>query len=635
MSTKRDRSAAGDARGKRRLVRAMAQGLLGLVVLFGPAAAAAPAAGQAAVAEDVESRLLARLLEHVAQERLPVLTVSFGEKLTYEVRSFEGSELILTLRGGGAVKAPPVRWTWERIPAATKLDLLGRLPSDPDLFSDLARYCFRKGRDDEAHVHLRRIVDEDPDRKGAVDALLARELGVQIPPGGFEWLVDRYFLPSEKEEVLVRNAEAWLMARKAAEDEEHAAGEALFAKARWLQTKGFFELARGLFGKVARSHPETDIGRESGEKVEPNAFQIRLPTAVSGPPENRVDLVILGDGYQITDRHQDSFRRACDLVVDYLLEREVFAEYASYLNFWRIHVSSKESGVDNHTQDYSTALGGKWSAGSQGQVTVDHGLVREMLRRHRIPWDSAMVMVKRGGLGTGGGGICAFAHASTGTAFHELGHSFAGLLDEYSTQVSDTPQLGGAPRGPNIANSPDVEQCPWKHWIDADTPGVGLFRGGAGGAPGAFRPTDSGCVMNSGTEFCVVCREQVVLSIYRHVRPVERADPEPGALVIDPQEQKSRTFEVEVLKPASRQLEVTWTLNGSEIRGTSRELRDGKVVERLELAIEEVKIAPGYRAVVTARVRDTTPWVLRDDGDLLEQRVTWTLEHPEESEGDR
>ena len=306
----------------------------------------------------------------------------------------------------------------------------------------------------------------------------------------------------------------------------------------------------------------------------------------------------------------------------------MLAEYASYFNFHIVHTSSLESGVDNHTQDFSTALGGKWSGASQGQVTVDHGLVRRMLTRHEVPWDNAMVMVKRGGLGTGGGRISAFAHASTGTAYHEFGHSFAGLLDEYNTQVSDTPTLGGAPRGWNIANSPEVKDCPWKHWIDAGTDGVGLFRGGAGGAPGAFRPTASGCLMNSSDEFCVVCREQVVRTIYRFVRPIEKVEPQPGMMTVKPGE--SVTFELVVLRPATHLLEVDWIFNGRKAPGKrEREVKKDHVIERFTVAFDDLKIAKGYRGMMSVTVRDATDWVLKDDDKLLQQKVSWTMDRPE------
>ena len=612
------------------LERPIRRGRVGAIFVWLTIASAATAFAEPPTPE---TRLFDRLTRYVEEGQTPALEVSFGPRLEYRVTAVEDESLVLTLTSAPNVKIAPISWPWPQVAIDDRVTLLDRVADTPALRLDLARYCFRFGKDDEAHEFLHGLLEQHAELEPQVHAVL-REALDEEGDARFEWFLDRFVLPAERERILVRNAEAWLLARQAADDEQFERADSIFEKARWLQRKGFFEMARAMFRKVAFLDPNTNIGRASAEIVEDNAFLLLEPIHESGPSKNRVDVVILGDGYQLDDRAQSSFRRATERLVEFLLEREVFAEYGSYFNFYRGHTSSKESGVDNHTQDYSTALGGKWSGASQGQVTVDHGLVRSMLARHEVPWDNAMVMVKRGGLGTGGGRISAFAHASTETAYHEFGHSFAGLLDEYNTQVSDTPNLGGAPRGWNIANSPDPELSPWKHWLDAKTPGVGMYRGGAGGAEGAYRPTDSGCLMNSGNELCVVCREQMVRTIYRYVRPIEKVTPEPGTRIILPGE-KLR-YELVVLKPASRVLEVTWTFNGQPAPGDrERKVEKDGVHESLLVDFDELKIARGYRGVLSATVRDTTDWVLKDDDNLLEQKVSWVLERPEEKESER
>ena len=49
---------------------------------------------------------------------------------------------------------------------------------------------------------------------------------------------------------------------------------------------------------------------------------------------------------------------------------------------------------------------------------------------------------------------------------------------------------------------------------------------------GAWKPTTSGCLMEAGGRaFCRVCREALVLAIYRHVDPIEGCKPEPHELM--------------------------------------------------------------------------------------------------------
>lgn len=571
---------------------------------------------------DAELHLLQRLFARISRTDLPKPILELSPGLAYTAESVsEGSVTFVRL---GASGEPPLPWSWAELPPLFKLNLLNQSQLPTESLLDFSRFCFASGFTDEAHATLKKLLDAAPASRGDVTALLAKELSAAPPASGFVYFRERFVTPEERDSLFQNAAEAWLLEQKAVDDEKHLRGDAIHSKANALAHRGFFEMARALWKKVARICPNTTIGRDAAEKAADNCLILVEPLVENGPREKRLNFYMLGDGYTFNDRPQRSFSMATQQVVKYLFEREVFKEYRSYVNFYRAHVSSKESGVDTPTTDASTALGGRWSDAAQGQVTVDGSLVRQMLSKVAPDFGTAFVMVRMGGGGTGGGGIVAFSHGGTGVAYHEFGHAFGGLADEYSTQVSKTLPVGPVSTAPNLANSENVEECPWRHWIEANTPGVGLFRGGAGRSHGAWHPT-TGCVMGAGgsPEFCCVCREQVVLQIYESVRPVDEVSPAPGELHFRPQ--SAPTLRLVLKKPESRFLKVTWKYNGKPLPGRTREIVDGRVVESVTLDIEKLVYNANYANVVEALVEDDTPWVLSDPKGLLTQKLQWNL----------
>jgi tetratricopeptide (TPR) repeat protein len=582
----------------------------------------APLAATAGEVGEVDARLLQQLGARVARTDVPKPAVSFSPGLSYAALAVSGDEI--TFRRQGAADEPPVVKRWPELPPSFKLGLLEQAFLPKESLPDLARFCFQNGYSDEAHATLKKLLDQDPSAEATVTSVLSTELG-PAPPGGFVYFRDRFVSPAERDGIFESAAEAWLLEKNAEEDERYQNAESLAARAAALVHRGYFEMAKAIWKRVAKLSPGSDVGRDAAEKVADNCFLVMEPIVENGPPEKRACFYVLGDGYQCVDRRQLTFDRAADQLVKYFRQREVFAEYGSYANFYRVNCSSKDSGVDTPTNRASTALGGKWSGGSQGQVTVDHALVSRVLSKVTNRWATALVMVKEGGLGTGGGGVAAFAHAGTGVAYHEFGHAFGGLMDEYSTQVSATPPVGPAPRGINLANSEKLDECPWKPWIEAKTPGVGLFRGGAGRSDGVWHPT-TGCVMGAGgsPEFCCVCREAVVKRLYQFVRPVQNVVPPPGDLKFGVD--ATKTFRIAVMKPETHFLKVRWSYNGKALEGGAREIEDGRVVETLTLDLSKLSVTPGYANVLEAVVHDDTPWVLTDPEGLLTDKLSWKLE---------
>lgn len=443
-------------------------------------------------------------------------------------------------------------------------------------------------------------------------------------------------------------------------DAEEEAREAL-ARAEERVAKDQFRRAVSEYEKIAEEWPQTVSGRKAAERIEPNTVIGWRDIVRTGPSENRLDIVLMSEGFTLED--QDSWS---DIAADAArpFERdEVFTEYAGYVNLIRANVVSEEGGVDGFGRTYSTALGVRIEEDTiEGNLVADVAQVKLLLDRLPAHDGVALVVVRQGGAGSGGDGVATIGRTGLPGTIHELGHALCNLRDEHVQ--------GPSYRGPNdaplinVSRVEDEEQVPWAHFIEAGVRGVGTYEGGDGRVRDVWRPTASGCLMNRAQQFGPVCREAIVLRIYEDVDPIDGCSPEAHAAApgVDEPLDGSGPIEVRVrvLQPAKHDLEVAWWLIPAadappeamrvdapiDVRGRRRrgplapiglepvaETRPGAGgVHRLRWKPRGVE--PGtYRLV--CRVRDTTrvrgekhAWVLRDPDGLLESERGWWVEVP-------
>ncbi len=440
----------------------------------------------------------------------------------------------------------------------------------------------------------------------------------------------------------------------------------MLEEAEKLASRAKYQPAWNKYRNIIRRYGETAAGkvaeRRAGGK---NGYLGWAELERSGPSANRVDVVVMGDGYEVAK--QDSLDRFAKYVPALFERHRVFGEYYDYHNFLRANVFSAESGIDGYGRDFDTALGATNSnKRSGGHVAVDRGRVMAMLDEMPEHDHLAIVFVRGTAPGTGGGGVATIAgRPESDTLIHEWGHAFAGLSDEYSDDVGYT----GDPRSSvNVSNDPNPERVPWKHWIEAGIKGVGVYEGAAGRAKGAFKPTVKGCAMQNGRDFCVVCREALVLRIYSLVDPIDHCEP-----AAQPQERSGEgaaeplfaaerlEFQVQLMTPDRHALGVRWwVLRAEELpdppRSRNRRYPAGDRGQRGPLRPIEAEPAaesrgnsrgfhrfrldpeqwpPGlYRVVVRARddtrvPGDKHPWVLRDEEGLLESERGWWVRVPD------
>src|SRR6187200_2987027 len=91
----------------------------------------------------------------------------------------------------------------------------------------------------------------------------------------------------------------------------------------------------------------------------------------TGPSDNRIDIVVLGDGY--TQAELPKYASDVDRFMDGFFDQEPFREYQNYFNVHRIDIVSSESGADHPSRNPSvfknTALDGTYDCGGIQRAT--------------------------------------------------------------------------------------------------------------------------------------------------------------------------------------------------------------------------------------------------------------------------
>jgi hypothetical protein len=231
--------------------------------------------------------------------------------------------------------------------------------------------------------------------------------------------------------------------------------------------------ADGLFHEVWTTL--VDPGDPAVDRSEPAARAWAV--VENGPPAEKVDLVLLGDGY--TAAEMDKWHRDVRRLTELLFSVSPFKERRSDFNVWAVDTPSLESGVSRPSTGVyrRSALRAAYDAfGSERYVLAfDDRRVREAAAA--APYDALEIVVN--GRTYGGGGIFnLYATVAADNAFtpyvfvHEFGHHFAGLADEYYT--SDVAYGPATPARPEPWEPNVTASAASPKWRDLVTPGTPL-----------------------------------------------------------------------------------------------------------------------------------------------------------------
>ncbi len=336
-----------------------------------------------------------------------------------------------------------------------------------------------------------------------------------------------------------------------------------------------------------------------------------------GPASNRLDIVVLGDGY--TAAQQADFAADAKTLVDSVFSVDPYSSYRDFVNVVGLFVPSTQSGADHpaysggcsNFDPAPTCCPDNTATASATFVDTryDSTFCSYGIERLLVPldlgtiyadaaaypqYDQVMMAVNDAEYGGSGGEIATASDNALAPQVlqHELGHSLLALDDEYDFLTPGYPPCSDYGRNgitlkcaPNVTDQTERSSVKWKRWIKPSTPvptaspqppsTVGLFLGAHYSPTTWYRPCDNCLMRNLGQPMGAVGNETMPLRL--HAAPSKNGF---GIDLVDPGSTKpatgapvklaagkSRTFSVRVLstEPA-KGTKVTWTVDGKVVK---------------------------------------------------------------------
>ena len=352
--------------------------------------------------------------------------------------------------------------------------------------------------------------------------------------------------------------------------------------------------------------------------------QFKLDTIVfNGDPGKFINLVFLGDGFQAAEL--PAYLENARKLNDYLFSISPFTEYRNFFNVFAISVASAESGASHPgtaTDESSSGNQPIVSVNTTFNSTFDYASIHRLLvpqnyaeifsvLTNNAPFYDEIFMVVNspyyGGSGSPNLATSSLNSSSFEVLVHEIGHSFAGLADEY--YAGDV----YAGEAPNMTRQSNPDLVKWKDWIGVD--GVGVYQHCCGENPAQWYKPHQSCKMQFlNSPFCPVCREQIIRKIYDMVPSLESFSPSSQNAI----EYCTApvTFRLQINKPKPNTVKITWRLNGTIIATNV----DSLTIQASQLTSNS--------NILSAVVLDTTSLVRSYLHSLdRSDTVAWTVNH--------
>jgi hypothetical protein len=303
---------------------------------------------------------------------------------------------------------------------------------------------------------------------------------------------------------------------------------------------------------------------------------IGQPIVDAGPPKNRVNYVILADGYTSTTVETTLQTHIANAMAARFDARWA-AEYIRYKNFVNIclfKTVSQTDGIGNGPTIFSCTGDDQSRLAKCDTAAAQTALDANTPSGMTVDWHS-IVLNDDHWWNTGSAWMLWSGGNANGpkAALHEGGHGFHQLADEYGNTCTGgscgSNTMGTGPTGTEYAEvdstgDPSTTGGKWDKWIGyTQQNGTGLQGTWSGSRyvdTGQYRPS-ANSMMNSlfgtstNTSFNSVSREQILFTIWRYVVPIDSVDPPAGAVA------NPGVLSVAVIDPAV--ISVDWTVDGT------------------------------------------------------------------------
>ena len=308
-------------------------------------------------------------------------------------------------------------------------------------------------------------------------------------PGPHEHPLDDLNLGKYRFELIDRATHRTIFSRGFASiyGEWETTGEAMAGKGSFVESVRF-PMPEGPVQLVIRKRDAANDYREVWSTVvdpsdmlvdrsAPPSAGALLVLQASGPPAEKVDFLILGDGYTAAERGkcEGDARR----LMATLFETEPFRRRRTDFNVWGLCPAASESGVSRPSLGVHrrSPAGSTYDAFRSERyiLSFDNRAFRDLASQ--APYDFVEILTNSETYGGGGiyGLYSTVAADSLWAPYifvHEFGHHFAALADEYYTsEVSYAPASGRLePWEPNVTALADPAELKWRALVAAGTP---------------------------------------------------------------------------------------------------------------------------------------------------------------------
>jgi hypothetical protein len=393
----------------------------------------------------------------------------------------------------------------------------------------------------------------------------------------------------------------------------------------------------------------TTSAAEQDRKLEVGDVNI-IPLQVTGPAEERLNLIIFGDGYTVDE--MDKFREDVDRNQNVQWSVEPFRSYRNYFNVYLVETPSIDSGISCDPDDGNIrrdtifnlqyardcpadALARGVTFGTGGAQARDLIMREYVSAELGIPFNAQNIQTLTIGNTDTYGGIGG-AHATTTggspqgplVSLHELGHSLGTLQDEYPYSNRDVPGSRHPDSEPSSLHHTRMtseemikNEVKWWRWLGEESESGGIIRaadpdgyeGGSTRGSNIWRPSEHSMMRATGFYFDQVSQEIMV----QRISGMRNAGKMPVSSTIEGEVGPEDVLWVETMHPRFHMLDVIWEVNGKEVSNTNNS-------RYLELENLDVKAGDNVKATVKDRtelVRD--PSYL--DGPRMTQVREWTI----------